>query len=131
MTRNPYLQGVEGPVVMVPARIAAVLERHADLTGLRVRTRGVDPEASAVLEALRFAALAWRGSATGTEDDTTPEPAATLKWLSTRQAADLLGIGPRAVVKAIAEGRLPSTKVGDRHRVSREDVEHYRAARAA
>lgn len=132
MSRLPHLVGVEGPAVVVPARIAAILERHADLSGLRVRTRGVDPEATAVLEALHVAALQWRGSATGTEEAAEAEPATDSKrWLSTGEAADLVGVTARAIRKAIDEGRLEAVKVGGRKRISREDLEHYRAARAA
>ena len=130
-SRSPHLIGVDGPAVTVPARIAAVLEGHADLSALRVRTRGVDPEASSVLEALRYAAMSWRSTATGTARAPEPEPAASSRWLSTTQAADLLGLTPRAVVKAIAQGKLPATRVGNRHRISREDLEHYRAAKPA
>lgn len=126
---SPALVGMHGPAVVVPARVAAVLERYADLTGLRVRTRGVDPEVTHVLEALRYAALTWRSSAIGTAEAVRPEPAASSDWLSTREAADLLRVTPRAVRKSIALGKLPSQRVGNRHRISREDLEHYRATR--
>lgn len=123
--------GAQGPAVVISARTAAWLERYAGLTSLRVRVRGTDPEISAELEHLRVVAMAWRGSATGTAVAAEPEPAASSQWLSTPEVADLLGIGPRAVVKAIGRGALPAQRVGNRWRVSREDVEHYRAARAA
>jgi excisionase family DNA binding protein len=124
--------GLDGPAVLVPARIAAILERHADLTALRVRTRGVDPEASAVLEALRTSAMSWRGSATGTTDDTEAEPASeSSQWVGTGKAAELAGVTSRAIRKAIAETRLPATEVGGRYRISREDIEHYKATRVA
>lgn len=130
--RLPHLLGADGPAVLVPARVAAILERHAGLTDLRVRTRGIDPEASAVLEALRFAAMSWRSSATGTTDDTEPEPAQdSEQWLTTGQAAELVGVTARAIRKAVTEGRLSASKVGNHNRISREDLEHYRAARAA
>jgi excisionase family DNA binding protein len=118
--------------VLVPARIAAIIERQARLSELRVRIRGVDPEASAVLEALHVAALSWRSCATATEDDTGPQPAAeSEQWLSTGQAADIAGVTASALRKAIKEGRLQATKVGTHNRISREDLEHYKAARAA
>ena len=123
--------GARGPAVVLSARTAAWMERYAGLTSLRVRVRGTDPEISAELEHLRVVAMAWRGSATGTEAATKQEPAASSQWLSTSQAADLLGVGPRAVVKALARGALPATRIDSRWRVSREDLEHYRAARAA
>ena len=121
------LIGTEGPAVVLDARTCAWLERYAALSSLRVRVRGTDPSISKQLEEIHQAALSW-GSATGTEVATQPEPAAGSQWLSTTEAADLLGIGPRAVVKAIARGALPGTRVGNRWRVSREDVQHYRAA---
>lgn len=123
--------GTDGPAVVLNARACAWLERYARLSDLRVRVRGTDPEISRQLEEIRYAAMAWRGSATGTKEAAKPEPATQLEWLSTGQAADLLGIGDRAVRKAIAETRLNATEVAGRYRISREDVEHYRAARAA
>ncbi len=123
--------GQDGPGVVISSRTAAWLERYAGLTALRVRVRGTDPEISRELQEVRQVAMSWRGAATGTTDDTRPEPATSSEWLATTEAADLLGIGPRAVVKAIARGSIPAKRVGNRHRVSREDVEHYRSARAA
>ncbi len=118
--------------MVVPARVAQIIEQHANLSALRVRTRGVDPEATKVLEALHVAALMWRGSATGTTDDTEPEPAQdSEQWLTTGQAAELVGVTDRAIRKAIAAQRLPATRVADRYRISRIDLEHYKAARAA
>ncbi|WP_353708962.1 helix-turn-helix domain-containing protein [Cellulosimicrobium sp. ES-005] len=51
--------------------------------------------------------------------------------MSTGQAAELLGMTDRGVRLAISEGRLEAEKVADRYRISRSNVEHYRAARAA
>ncbi len=133
MTRRvPFLLTVGSPSAIVTGRAAAVLERQLDLAGLRVRTRGVDPEVSDVLEAIREAAEAWRGSAVGTTEAPEPEPPRTLStWVTAAEAADLLGISSRAVRKAIAEGRLEAEQVGDRWRVAREDVEQFRARRTA
>ena len=126
------LIGTDGPAVVLDARTCAWLERYAALTSLRVRVRGTDPAISKQLEEIRAAAMAWRGSATGTTDDTEPEPATeSSQWLSTGEAADLAGVTDRAIRKAIAEDRLPATEVGGRYRISREDLEHYRAALAA
>jgi excisionase family DNA binding protein len=137
MAVNPFLVGAEGPAVLVPARVAAILERHADLTALRVRVRGLDPEASAVLEALRAAALCWRSSAlapqSGTGDDRDAEPAPeSMEWLTTGEAADQAGVTSRAIRRAIEDGRLPaSTTAGGHNRISPEDLAHYKAVRAA
>jgi excisionase family DNA binding protein len=125
------LIGTDGPAVVVPARAAAFLESRADLSVLRVRVRGVDPEVSRVLAELREAAMAWRVSATGNEQAPTTELAADSEWLSTSGAGRLLGRDPRSVRYAIKRGALPATLVGRSYRVSREAVEIYRAARAA
>jgi excisionase family DNA binding protein len=116
---------------MVPARIAALIESRTNISGLRVQVRGVDPEASAVLEAIREAALIWPGFHLETGDDVDRQPAPRSKWLRTGQVAEHLGISRQAVGKAIRSGRLPATKTGIGYQVSREDMEHYRAARAA
>lgn len=125
-----YVHGLGGPVVVVPGRVAAWLERHADLGKLRAEHRGADAEISAVLVALGVAAATWRGAATGTTDAATPEPDSPSE-LSTSQAAGLAEVSPRAIRRAIAEGRLPARRAGQRWVLSREDVEHYRAGRAA
>lgn len=121
------LVGVDGPSALVPPRVAALLERHGNLSALRVRTRGVDPEATRVLEALHYAALSWRSSVTGTEE--APRPELTADWLSAAEAADVVGISSRGIRKAISEGRLEASLVGTQYRISRESLEHYRAAR--
>lgn len=126
------LVGRDGPAVVIDARTAAWLDQYAELSRLRVRVRGTDPQISKALEEIRYAAMFWRSSATGTEVETKPEPATNSEqWLSTGQAADRLGVTCRAIRKAIAEARLPAAKVGRNYRISREDLEHYRAARAA
>lgn len=117
--------------VVVPARIAALIYRRTSLGDVRISLRGVDPEVDAVLMALHIAALKWRGSATGSEAAPAPEPAASSDWLTTTEAAGLAGVTDRALRKAIADRRLTSTRIGGRHRITREDLEHYRAARAA
>jgi excisionase family DNA binding protein len=126
------LIGTSGPAVVLDARTCAWLEKYAGLTSLRVRVRGTDPAISKQLEDIRTAAMAWRGSATGTTDDIEPEPATDSdRWLSTGQAADLAGVTSRAIRRAIAEARLPANEVGGRYRISRDDLEHYKAARTA
>jgi excisionase family DNA binding protein len=124
----------DGAVVVVPARTAAWLERFADLRAIRTAHRGADPEVDAVLVALALAAATWRnahaGSVRGTDLARTAEPVAS-SLLTTAEAGHLLGLGPRAVRKAVAEGRLQAVKHGDAWQIEREDVEHFRAVRAA
>lgn len=126
-----YVHGEGGPVVVLPGRIASKLERIAGLDRIRITHRGTDAEFDAALLALHLVALAWRGTATGTEEAQTPEPGSQSSWLNTRQAADLTGMTDRGIRKAIAENRLAAQQVGRCYRIAREDVEHYRAARAA
>lgn len=79
--------GMAGPVVIVPGRIAAWLECHADLNSVRVNARGMDPEADAVRLAIRWAALAWRDVATGRQQPAEPEVAGSSRqWMTTTQA---------------------------------------------
>lgn len=133
--RSPaaYVHG-DGRVVVVPARVAAWLERHAGLRALRTAHRGADPEVDGVLVALGVAAATWRqqtlGSVRGIDLAANAEPVASSP-LTTAEAGQLLGIGSRAIRKAIAEGRLQAERHGDTWRISREEVEHYRAARQA
>lgn len=123
--------GRSGPAVVLDARVCAWLEAHAGLSSLRVRA-AMDPAIAAQLAEIRVAAMAWRSFATGTAGDARPEPVARSdRWLSSGQAADLAGVSSSAIRKAVREGRLRAAEVGGRYRISREDLEHFKAARAA
>ena len=115
-------------VVVVPARVAAYLNRHAGLSLLRRDSSG-DPEVDNLLLAFRLAELEWQSSATGTTHAEPPELDRSLQWMSTEQVAGLLGMTGRGIRKAISEGRLKALKVGDHYRISATDFEHFRASR--
>ncbi len=121
--------GGRGPVVIVSARVADYLNRHAGLGQYRVAHRGEDLEIDAALLAIAVVGGAWRGSVVGTGEKNPPEPAAGSSWVSTAEAAARLGVTGRAVCKAIAEGRLKATKSGRIWRIHRADLEHLRARR--
>lgn len=125
-----YLHG-DGPacIVIVPARIANWLATRTNLSEVRINSRGTDPEVYAVLAALHRAGLAWRTSATGSSAPAEPEAATPSKWMSTTQAALQLGVTDRAIRLAIGQHRLPAENLDGRWRITREDLEHYRAAR--
>lgn len=130
-----YVHGVEGPVAVVPGRVAAWLERAAGLRRLRTEVRGMDPEVDATLVGLAAAAALWRervgtGSpcGTGQAEQGTGGPASPV---TTTEAATVLGITARGVRKAIEGGRLRAHRVGDVWLIGREDLAQYRAGRAA
>jgi len=113
------LHGLDGPVVVLTARVCAYLNRYAGLDEFRINHRGTDPEVDGALVAMRTAQLFWRKTATGTADAPHPEPGRT-SWYTTAQAAVQLRITSRAVRKAIADGRLAATSVDGRWRIDRE-----------
>lgn len=122
--------------VVVPARVAHLLEQQLDLAALRVRLRGLDPEASGVLEDIHLVALEWSSALAGTRAAELPEPAEEsvskeANWMSTTQAAGRLGMTDRGVRKAIREGRLNAHLVDERYRITFADLEHFRARRVA
>ncbi|MEZ7240788.1 helix-turn-helix domain-containing protein [Rhodococcus sp. GXMU-t2271] len=124
-----YLHG-DGHVVIVPARVAAWLERRADLNTLRINSRGLDPEIDAVLGALRISSLVWRNSVDGTTPTEPTEPTApSPQWMSTSQVATHLGITDRAVRKAIARGALHAENIDGRWLIDRDELTDYRATR--
>lgn len=130
-----YVHGLDGPAVVVPARVAAWLERYARLRQIRVEHRGADPEVDSVLVALAVAAAAWRqqtgvSSDQGTDQRKQPE-LGPCSDMSTTEAADRLNMTDRGVRAAIAAGRLHAHRDGDRWRVDPEALEHYRSGRAA
>lgn len=129
-----YLHALDGPVVVVPAKVAHWLGQHG-LDALRIRARGENPEVDAVLSALRLAALTYTASAGGSTSGSLLASEAEVpplsEWMSTGQAADALGVSPRAVRLACEQGRLPAAQVDGRWRITRASVTSYRAARAA
>ena len=126
-----YVHGLSGPVVVVPARVAAWLERHARLRALRGEARGCDAEVANVLAALSLAAATWRTSALGSDAAPAAEVQAPSPVMGTSQVANAVGIGERAVRLAIERGDLAATQGEGRWVINREDFEHYRAGRAA
>lgn len=126
-----YIHGVTAPIVIIPARVATWLERHAGLNDLRIRSRGNDPEVDSVLQALHRAALHWRTTVTGSNHAPEPEEAPQSKWMGTTEAADKLGITDRAVRLAIAQHRLHATSLNGRWRITQEDIAQFKAAKAA
>lgn len=130
-----YVHGLDGPTVTVPARVAALLLRRTDLGAYARDHRGEDPETDQVLVALRLAAAAWLAAA---GSDCGPSlvadgavEASSARQLSTGHAAKLLGITERSVRRAVTQGRLRATPLGGRWVLTPEDVEHFRAQRAA
>lgn len=140
MTRAPIpaehlIHGLDGPVVLVSGRVAARLLR-AGLSEYHRQHRGDDPEVDQTIIGMKLAALAWRERISGTDRgttaaDTPPRAAPSPAWLTTTATARVVGITARAVVKAIAAGRLPAQWSAGRWWISPEDVGHYRARRAA
>lgn len=116
-------------VVIMPARVAAVLNRHAKLDEFRLSHRGTDPEVDAVLIAMRIAGLNWRNSVTGTPVAAKPELDPQLNWLSTTQVAAITGITDRGVRAAIKRGDLKAECPDGRYRISREELAHWRTIR--
>lgn len=132
-----HVYGLDGPVVVVPGRVAAWLLSRAGLDEYHHSHRGDDPDVDQVLVALKLAAIAWRERNTGGTDhgtqvaDTPPQAAPSPQWLTTTATARVLGITARAVVKAISAGRLPAQWSAGCWWIDPQDVEHYRAKRAA
>lgn len=117
----------------VPGRVAALIYKRTDLAQVRTELRGADPEVDAVLMALHIAALKWRGSV-GVSDSRKPaEVTPQSEWMTAQEVADQLSLTSSRVRQECRSGRLKAENHGRPHgwRISREDFEHYRAARAA
>ncbi len=133
--REHFLHDQPGPTILLTSRFAAWLEAQG-LSALRVNARGIDPEFDAQLSALHFAALWWR-TATSAHAEAAAEifrpdaEVAPVLTVNTTKAAELLDISPRAVRLAAKAGRLQAEKVDGQWRITREDVEHFRASRRA
>jgi excisionase family DNA binding protein len=114
------------------AEMAGWLVRRSEFRALRVMARGSHPGIYAYLTAVTQVGQNWCSSQARTPLTNTDEQAQDLRsWVTSTEAADLLKVEPRAVQQAIARGRLKATKVGKRWQIEREDLEHYKATRAA
>ncbi len=116
--------------VLVPGWFVAWLDAQVDLQRLRIRARDVGPQHVEVVAALLYSSAATSGG--GRKPlVTSPEVTAPLETMSASQAAALLGITPRAVRLACSQQRLAAQPVDGAWRITRTDLETYRAQRAA
>jgi excisionase family DNA binding protein len=128
-----YVHGWDGPVVVIEGVEATALLRYGGLDAYHRHHRGVNPHLDRAIGKLRIASNAHRArvdSAHGTFRTEPPEPVTRSDGrLTTRQAASLLGVTPRAVRKAITEDRLPAERVAGRWLIDAESAARYRARR--
>lgn len=127
--RRPLEMTVDG----VTAEMAGWLVRQPEFRALRTKARGQHPAVHAYLTAVTVVGQEWISSVSGTPVASISEQAPSLRtWVTTREAADLLDLSStRAVTQAIARKRLKARNEDGRWQIEREDLEHYRAARAA
>src|SRR5687768_15452256 len=130
---------VDGPAAVVPARVAAWLERRFDLDRVRIEMRGQDPQLDGVLNALHAVACQWdpAGAASvSTSADGSPvaplaevPPASTS--MGTPEVAQLADVTTRAVRLAASQGRLRGRRVGGQWVFDMEDVAFWVTSRSA
>jgi excisionase family DNA binding protein len=127
---------VEGPAVLVPGRVAALLEKTLKLDTVRSQLRGADRETDEVLLAIRVTGLRW---AEGRSAEPACDPASSVpkasqvggrSWMTARQVADELGVTSSAVTLAAREGRLAGEQVGGQWRFEVDDVAVWKARRS-
>lgn len=127
--RDPraYVHGLEGPVAVVPGRVAWWLEQTV-LRELRVEVRGEDPEVDAVLIAIRNTGLAWLNAVDGTTKRQL-ERLAGESELTVDEAANRLRISPSGVRMAIRQRRLKASKRGRQWGITVNDLEEFEKRR--
>lgn len=120
---DAYLHGDDGPVVIVPAHVAAYLKRRIPLDQLRIDARSMrDEEVYYVLSSLHRAALAYAPSSSRSAAAPSQTREATA---STTQAAGILGLTPRGVRDACERGRLEAELIDGRWRINRASIKRY------
>jgi excisionase family DNA binding protein len=126
---------VEGPAVLVPGRVAALLEKTLKLDTVRSQLRGADRETDEVLLAIRVTGLRW---AEGRSAEPACDHASDVHKvpqvggrsdMTTRQVANALGISTAAVTLAAREGRLDGRQVGGQWRFDMDSVAVWKAMR--
>lgn len=108
-----------GDVVAVPADVAAQLIELAGFHTLRISARGTAHYGP--LKALYEAGL--MRSVPQSRTAALMRASAVPPWITTEQAAELLGVSERAITKRLTKSQLQGTKVGGRWRVDRAHVE--------
>jgi excisionase family DNA binding protein len=120
-----------GPICLIEGPEAVALLRYGGLDAYHRQNRGAHPHLDRAIAKLRLASAAFRsaaGSATGTSPAEPPEPVPPSgKRLTSREVATLLGVTPRAVTKAITDGRLPAERSSSRWLIDADNVTLYRA----
>lgn len=124
---------IDGPAVVVPARVALLLEKRLRLNDLRIEVRGRDRELDQVLSAWHQAALAYVNQEVGTDRGTHPgtgqEPASHSGPMTAADIARTLGLTTRGVRKAATAGRLEGRYEGGQWRFTPEDAARWAATR--
>ncbi|WP_428094740.1 helix-turn-helix domain-containing protein [Demequina sp.] len=108
-----------GDVVLVSGRVAALLIALPDFTPTRIGARGT-PEYEQLVALYK---LGLENSVPRTGTLRAPAVSSVPTWITTEQAAALLGITTRAVTKRLAAGQLDGEKHGSRWRVNRRAIE--------
>ncbi len=117
-------------ITVVPADVARVLLARTGLREYRLRHRGENPRVDQVLIALTEAAIRWRElSDRGQNRAPTADIVPSFGRMTTRMAADRLGLSARTVRRAISAGHLPAERIGNAYLIARDDVGQYRATR--
>lgn len=119
-----YVHGLSGPLGLIEGPEAVALLRYCDLGQYLREHRGVNPHLDRAIGKLRLVSAAYRGTNGGTSRAEPQEPAQLSdRRLNTQQAAALFGVTPRAITKAINEGRLAAEWFAGRWVI---DLDHVR-----
>lgn len=131
---------LEGPALVVPARLAARLAGAFGVERFRVEVRGRDDELDALLwawremvrrEQQRALAAIDPGSECGTENVERSELGASSSMMTSRDVARLADCSTRAVTKAALAGRLEGEQLGARWLFSPAAVDGWIEGRVA
>lgn len=119
------LFGVDGAVVVVPARHAAILD-DAVLGDFRRAHRGDNRELDEVLLAVGWAALHYRNHQAEPGHEQAPISDTQTRYeLTTADAAARLRCSDRTVRRAIRAGHLPAHRAGHIWLMDSRDLDHY------
>lgn len=113
----------------ISVRVLALLDQAA---GRRLRLRYLGTDVYDELLAVERVALEWQLSQRVSADIGTKlavDQQTGGQWVTAREAADLLGVKPRAVRRACADGRITATRPGHDWIISLAEISRYAAGR--
>jgi excisionase family DNA binding protein len=125
-----FVHGLDGPIGVIGGPEAIALLWFRDMDSYQRQHRGANVDLDRATAVLRLVSAAYRAAPSSPNGTFPAEPAEHVpqsnRQLTTAQASTVIGITPRAIRKAITNGRLHAERSGGRWLINATDAALYR-----